>query len=62
MGDQFIYTGFPDIDPRPASNPYYNANRSFTRVGSDSVNGDIRLSSRLDGYSVESVKQLIDRS
>ncbi len=62
MGDQFIYTGFPDIDPRPASNPYYNANQSFSRVGSDPVNGDIRLSSRLDGYSVETVKQLIDRS
>jgi uncharacterized protein (TIGR03790 family) len=62
MGDQFIYTGFPDIDPRPASNPYYNANRNFSRAGSDPVNGDIRLSSRLDGYSVETVKQLIDRS
>ncbi len=62
MGDQFIFTGFPDLDPTHASNPYYNRNQRFTRAGSDPLNGDIRLAARLDGYSVDSVKRLIDRS
>ncbi len=62
MGNQFIYTGFPDLDPTLASNPYYNANRPFTRVGSDPLNGDIRLAARLDGFDVETVKQSIDRA
>ncbi|MDZ4657702.1 MAG: hypothetical protein SH868_09020 [Bythopirellula sp.] len=62
MGNQFIYTGFPDLDPTPASNPYYNSNQPFTRAGSDPLNGDIRLSARLDGFDVETVKKSIERA
>jgi uncharacterized protein (TIGR03790 family) len=62
MVEQYIFAGFPEIDPTLASNPYYNKNQHFIRSGSDHVNGDIRLTSRLDGYSVDSVKGMIDRS
>jgi uncharacterized protein (TIGR03790 family) len=62
MVEQYIFAGFPKIDPTLPSNPYYNKNQSFVRLGSDPVNGDIRLTSRLDGYSVDTVKNLIDRS
>lgn len=62
MVEQYFFAGFPDIDPTYASNPYYNKNQPFVRQGSDPNNGDIRLATRLDGYSVDSVKNLIDRS
>jgi uncharacterized protein (TIGR03790 family) len=62
MVEQYIFAGFPDIDPTPASNPYYNKNQPFVRQGSDPNNGDIRLTTRLDGYSVDTVRNLIDRS
>lgn len=62
MGDQFILAGFPSIDTSLPSNPYYNENVPFVRAGSDTVNGDIRLSSRLDGYSVETVIQSISKA
>ena len=62
MGDQFILTGFPEFDTTLPSNPYYNTGGPFVRTGSDPVNGDIRLSSRLDGYSVPSVNAAIDRA
>jgi uncharacterized protein (TIGR03790 family) len=62
MVEQYIFAGFPDIDPTPPSNPYYNKNQPFVRRGSDPNNGDIRLAARLDGYSIATVKNLIDRS
>ena len=62
MGDQFIFTGFPQFDTTLGANPYYNENAPFIRSGSDPFNGDIRLSSRLDGYTVDSVKASIDRA
>lgn len=62
MGNQFIFTGFPDLDPTPASNPYYNSNQPFIRAGSDPLNGEIRLAARLDGFDVETVKKSIDRA
>jgi uncharacterized protein (TIGR03790 family) len=62
MVEQYIFAGFPDIDPTLGSNPYYNKNQPFIREGSDPRNGNIRLASRLDGYGVETVKDMIDRS
>ncbi len=62
MGDQFLLIGFPAFDFSLQSNPYYNKNIPFVRSGSDLVNGDIRLSSRLDGYSVGDVINSIDRA
>jgi uncharacterized protein (TIGR03790 family) len=62
MVEQYIFAGFPEIDPTLPSNPYYNKNQPFIRSDSDPINGDIRLTSRLDGYSVDSVKGMIDRS
>lgn len=62
MGDQFFFIGLPQFDTTKASNPYYNSSTPFVRAGSDPVNGDIRLSARLDGYSVESVKIALDRA
>jgi uncharacterized protein (TIGR03790 family) len=62
MGDQFIYTGFPDLDPRLPSNPYYNSNEPFVRAGSDPINADMRLAARLDGFNLETVKDSIDRA
>jgi len=62
MGDQFILTGLPQFDTNLASNPYYNTGGPFIRAGSDPVNGDIRLTARLDGYSVSSVNAAIDRA
>ena len=62
MGSQFILAGFPQMDTSLPSNPYYNDNVPFVRAGSDPVNGDIRLSSRLDGYSLEAVIQSINRA
>ena len=62
MGDQFIYTGFPDLDPRLPSNPYYNSSAPFAQTGSDPINGDIRLAAQLDGFSVKSVRGSIDRA
>jgi uncharacterized protein (TIGR03790 family) len=62
MGDQFIATGFPQLDTSLASNPYYGTNGPFVRQGSDPLNGDIRLTARLDGQSVETVKAMIDRA
>ncbi len=62
MGDQYFNAAFPQIDFSLASNPYYNDNVPFVRAGSDPFNGDIRLASRLDGYSVEKVKAAIDRA
>lgn len=62
MGDQFIITGFPELDDTLGSNPYYGTNGPFIREGSDPVNEDIRLTSRLDGHSVATVKAMIDRA
>jgi len=62
MGDQFIFTGFPEFDSTLGSNPYYNQSEPFVRSGSDPFNEDIRLVSRLDGYDVDDVKSLIDKS
>lgn len=65
MGNQFL-GGFPQIDGSFAHNPYYalnNINTPFAHVGSGGFfNSDFRLSSRLDGYSVESVMASIDRA
>lgn len=65
MGNQTI-SPFYQSDTSLASNPYFNksvANPSFVRVGSGGqFNVDIRLSSRLDGYSVQTVKASIDRA
>ncbi len=60
MGDQFIMTGFPQWDTTLGSNPYYNTGAPFDR--SDPNNGGIRLTSRLDGYSAQSVMGAIDRA
>jgi uncharacterized protein (TIGR03790 family) len=60
MGDQFIMAGFPQWDRNLASNPYYNTNAPFNR--SDPANEGIRLTSRLDGYSVDAVNSAIDRA
>jgi len=62
MGNQFILAGLPQFDFSLPSNPYYNTGGPFVRAGSDPVNGDIRLASRLDGYSVQSVNAAIDRA
>lgn len=63
MGEQFFQSGFPpQIDPFMASNPYYNTNVPFVRDGIDPFHEDIRLSARLDGYSVESVRASLDRA
>ena len=62
MGDQFIFIGLPQFDTSLPSNPYFNKNIPFVRAGSDPINGDILLSSRLDGYSVETVIKSIDRA
>ncbi len=62
MGDQFFFAGFPQFDTSLGSNPYYNSGGPFVRLGSDPINGDIRLASRLDGYSVASVNAAIDRA
>lgn len=62
MGDQYILTGLPGWDTTLADNPYYNSGTSFVRAGSDPYNGDIRLAARLDGYSVQTVKGVIDRA
>ncbi len=60
MGDQFLMTGFPQWDTNLSSNPYYNTGAPFDR--SDPLDGGIRLTSRLDGFSVQSVKRAIDRA
>jgi len=62
MGEQFFFIGLPSNDTTLASNPYYASNAPFVREGSDPVNGDIRLTARLDGYSVATVKKTIDRA
>mgnify|MGYP001214875100 CR=1 FL=1 len=62
MGDQYFLTGFPQLDATLPANPYYGDNVPFVRNGSDPNHADIRLSARLDGYSVESVKRSIDRA
>ncbi len=66
MGDQFFNQSFPQIDMSLPHNPYYaknNINTPFAHVGSGApFNSDFRLSSRLDGYSVDSVKAAIDRA
>ena len=59
IGNQSIIIGFPQFDFNLASNPYYQYNpvpAPFTGQGG------IRLSSRLDGYSVQSVTQAVDRA
>jgi uncharacterized protein (TIGR03790 family) len=62
MGNQHFLIGLPQFDRNLSSNPYYNQNGPFVRTGSDPVNGDIRLSARLDGYSLQTVKETIDRA
>ena len=51
--------------PQPPKNPYYNRfniNFPFVHTGSDPNFADIRLSSRLDGKTVEDVIAAIDRA
>ncbi len=62
MTNQFFLAGFHQFDTNLSSNPYYFENAPFVRAGSDPINGDIRLASRLDGYSVKSVQDSIDRA
>ena len=62
MGDQFIFVGFPDLDPTHSSNPYYNENVPFALADTDPNNIIMRLSARLDGFDVPSVKASIDRA
>ncbi len=62
MGDQALFSFFPSFSPTKVVNPYYNTNVPFVRTGSDPSFEDIRLASRLDGYSVQSVKGVIDRA
>ncbi len=62
MGDQYCLYGFPQYDQTLPSNPYYLTNGQFVRAGSDPVHADIRLTSRLDGHSVETVIASIDRA
>ena len=62
MGDQSFLIGLPQYDTNLSSNPYYYENGPFVRTGSDPINGDIRLSARLDGHSVQTVKETIDRA
>ena len=61
MGNQKLFI-FPTVDSNVSANPYFFDNQPFVRTGSDPVNGDMRLSTRLDAFSVESVKKSIDRS
>ena len=63
MGDQHVWAyAFPIPDTGLPGNPYYNTNAPFVREGSDPINGDIRLSARLDGYNVETIKAAIDKA
>lgn len=66
MGDQYSqFFAFPQLDHSLLSNPYWNkgvGDPEFNHVGSDACNEDMRLSSRLDGYSVASVQKSIDRA
>ncbi len=62
MGEQTFLSGFPTLDTQLASNPYYLSTSPFRREGSDPVNIDIRLTSRLDGYSVESVCAALEQA
>ena len=59
MGNQTFIASFPQIDFNLASNPYFQYGPVPT---SFSGQGGIRLSSRLDGYSVQSVTDAIDRA
>jgi hypothetical protein len=60
MGDQFILTGFPAMDTTLGNNPYYNTGAPFNRASP--TDGGIRLTSRLDGYSVDTVQAAINRA
>ena len=78
LEDQTFLSGFPTApstlvlpggvevevpgDTNLASNPIYNSSGPFVREGSDPERAGIRLTSRLDGYSVETVRQSIDRA
>ena len=65
MGDQKYYswTGLPDA-PHPACNPYYNVTADFNYddyyKGADY--GGMRLTARLDGFTVTDVKNAINRA
>ena len=60
MGDQTI-SSFPFFDNNLGSNPYYQWS-TFQSPVPFSADTGIRLSSRLDGYSVNSVISAIDRA
>jgi uncharacterized protein (TIGR03790 family) len=60
MGEQYFYSGFPQYDTTLPSNPYYATNAPYDRA--DPQNGGIRLTSRLDGYDVNAVKNSITRA
>ena len=59
MGDQTYYSqkGKPNF-PQPSCNPYYDVNTSFNY----SSYGGMRLTSRLDGFTVADVEASIDRA
>ena len=59
MGNQSIIAAFPQFDFNLGSNPYYQYNPV---PGPFTGQGGIRLTSRLDGYSVQSVTDSIDRA
>lgn len=58
MGDQFFLVGLPNYDTALSSNPYYNHQVPFDRA----ANEDIRLSSRLDGYNVQNVRDSLEHA
>ena len=63
MGDQAEFMSpptFPYSTDHHAANPYFNTHKAFDL--SDSANEGIRLTSRLDGFSVDDVKAMIDRA
>ena len=64
MGDQTYYSqsGKPSF-PQPSCNPYYNATTSFHYSNYNLPNyGGVRLTARLDGFTVANVESAIDRA
>jgi uncharacterized protein (TIGR03790 family) len=57
MGDQ---TWWDPLNANPSANPYFGKNVRFSHT--DPGNGQLRLATRLDGYSVADVRASIDRA
>jgi uncharacterized protein (TIGR03790 family) len=63
MGDQAAFLSppsFPYATDHQASNPYFHSTQAFDR-GNPAVEG-MRLTARLDGFTVSDVKAMIDRA